>query len=62
MRLTLAMVLGARPDTEELGPDIIAGLNAAGYIVMPFEPTECICPRCGVRHGGVSPSDDDNPF
>jgi hypothetical protein len=49
---TLAAVLGHDLDTEETAADIIAGLNAAGYLIAPFEPHECICPRCGIRHGG----------
>lgn len=42
---TLAAVLGHDRDTEETAADIIAGLNAAGYLIAPFEPHECICPR-----------------
>lgn len=41
---TLAAVLGHDRDTEETAADIIAGLNAAGYLIAPFEPHECICP------------------
>lgn len=37
---TLAAVLGHDRDTEETAADIIAGLNAAGYIFMPFEPED----------------------
>lgn len=62
MCMTLAAVLGHDRDTEETASDIIAGLNAAGYIFMPFEPDECICPRCGIRHGGVSAPDGDEPL
>ena len=54
---TLAAVLGHDLDTEETAADIIAGLNAAGYLIAPFEPHECICPRCGIRHGGFTPQD-----
>lgn len=61
MRLTVAAVLGHDRDTEETAADIIAGLNAAGYILMPFKLNECICPRCGVRHGGIS-YDGDEPL
>jgi len=59
---TLAAVLGHDLDTEETAADIIAGLNAAGYLIAPFEPHECICPRCGIRHGGFTPQDGDEPL
>ena len=42
---TLAAVLGHDLDTEETAADIIAGLNAAGYLIAPFEPHECICTK-----------------
>ncbi len=59
---TLAVVLGHDRDTEETASDIIAGINAAGYMFTPFEPIECICPRCGIRHGGTSPREGDEPL
>lgn len=62
MRWTLAAVLGHDRATEEMASDVIAGLNAAGYLIAPFEPNECICPRCGIRHGGISPPDGDEPL
>ena len=50
---TLAAVLGHDRDTEETAADIIAGLNAAGYLIAPFasqkpnfQPTKCVgCPE-----------------
>lgn len=37
-------------------------LERAGYAIVVAPQGECICPKCGVRHGLTSDPDDLVPF
>ena len=52
LRLTLSVVTGRVCD-EETAADVLAGLNAAGWMLAPFSSGECICRDCGLRHSAA---------
>jgi hypothetical protein len=41
---------------------VLTGLKNAGYVIVTAPLGECICPKCGIRHGTTRDPDDLVPF